>query len=160
MWGGILAAVGAGFTGCGAGEPPPVSCELDAPECRRNALAHCDDAGVVVETPCDPGRCAVDAPVAQCVPANALPCDPATDVASCENGLIVECAPDVAYRLARDCGEGMLCLSKEGMAACAVLDGRPCSPSTFQPLCVGERRIECERTRGRLFESGPCVATP
>lgn len=154
----MLAALGSGSTGCGQGDPEPVTCPLELAECRRNVLAACDDAGVVVETPCDPGRCAVDAPVPRCVPANALPCDPATAVPTCENGLLVECPEAAAYWLSRDCGETSICDDRRGGAACVALADQSCQSSTWQALCVAGRRVECDANRGRLVEAGRCAA--
>ena len=123
-------------------------------------LAACDDAGTVLETPCDPGRCAFDAPVPLCVPAGALPCDPLNTPPTCENGLLLECPPEAAYRLAVDCGAGQLCASVNGTSRCEPVEGQACTPATFQPLCVGGRRIECTRPGGRLIEAGRCAGAP
>jgi hypothetical protein len=144
------------FTACGRGEADGAACPLEGPTCDGNTLRVCGDAGVS-ETTCDPGRCAFDAPVPQCVPATALPCDPAAEAPTCENGLLVSCRAETAYRLAEDCGAGALCTTKVGEAACRAVDETFCRPSAWQPLCVGGRRIECDPSRGRLLEAGRCT---
>ena len=159
MWGGMLAGVVLGFTACGKGDAA-VDCPLESPECHRNTLATCDDAGVVVELACAPGRCAFDAPVPLCVPAGALPCDPLLTPPTCENGQLLECPADSAYRLARDCGAGQICSAVQGTSRCEPLEAQPCSPATFQPLCVAGRRIECMQPEGPLVEVGRCGGSP
>ncbi|MCK6569664.1 hypothetical protein L6V77_00975 [Myxococcota bacterium] len=145
------------FTGCGQGAAVAGACPVDGPTCEGNVLLTCGDAGVV-ETPCEPGRCAFDAPVPQCVPAAALPCEPSQENPTCENGLLVTCEPEAAYRLAVDCGEGAICTTKTGTAACRPIDEEFCRPGSWQPLCVSGRRIECDAARRRLYEAGDCTA--
>jgi hypothetical protein len=145
------------FTGCGRGSPPAGACPVDGPTCDGNVLVSCGDAGLV-ETPCAPGRCAFDAPVPQCVPATALPCTPDEASTTCENGLLVTCDPESAYRLAKDCGAGSICTTKNGVVACRAVADEFCRTSAWQPLCVAGRRIECDASTRRLVEAGECTA--
>lgn len=142
-----------------AGEGQEGPCGEGGPSCRRNTLVTCGDAGPV-EIPCDPGRCAFDAPVPQCVPAGALPCDPAAAEPACENGLLVSCTPETAYTLASDCGEGQICSARIPPAKCVEVSAEPCVPTTFQPICAGGRRVECESRGRHLVETGRCAVSP
>lgn len=94
------------------------------------------------------------------MPAGALPCDPEVTATTCENGQLLECPPESAYRLATDCGAGQLCTARSGTSRCEPLEDQPCAPATFQPLCVGGRRIECSDPEGLLVEVGRCGESP
>ena len=117
----------------------------------------CGDAGLL-KTACDPGRCAFDAPVPQCVPSGALPCRPEGTPATCENGLLVTCTVETAYLIATDCGPGRICSESARLAQCVDLAEESCSPTSFQALCAGDRRVECDPGTGRLVEAGRCAA--
>jgi|JI10StandDraft_1071094.scaffolds.fasta_scaffold53956_2 hypothetical protein len=112
------------------------------PTCAQNTLVTCGDAGVV-ETPCGEARCAFDAPVPQCVPATALPCDPGAPAQRCENGRIVDCHPEAGYFLARACGPGLFCAGEDTPRCLAVSEVR-CNPDFWSPLCVAGERFECD----------------
>ena len=141
--------------GCGPAKDK-APCDLEAPTCKKNVLTACGPDGGVAQTDCAPGRCAIDAPVPQCVPSGALPCDVEGDVPTCENGRLIQCVAEAGYRLPVDCGACEICSVVRVPAACVAVETEPCAPRSFQALCVGDRRIECDPKTNRLVESGPC----
>ncbi len=122
----------------------------EGPVCVENTLHTCstNDEGEVevTEELCDPGRCAYDAPVQQCVSATALPCDPSTAEARCENGLLVGCPETRGYWSSEACPSGEVCARD----ACQPVDDVPCSPSNWSVVCIEGERITCDAQRRRL----------
>ncbi len=127
-----------------------------AVRCEQNALVTCDTEGVVIKTECGDQRCASDSPVAQCVPALALPCDPDDPPASrCENGRVVQCAPTAGYILAQACPAGAICA--EDSTACRPAADVGCDRRVWSVLCINGERFECNG-RGEVVVSAASCA--
>lgn len=141
---GFFLALGA-LSGCG--DEPPKNCD---PRCDQNTLVSCDESGEVIQTPCGLDRCAIDSPVPQCVPADALPCDPAqAGVLSCINGRPLECDPDALYQWLGECPTGELCAPEQ--LSCLPVEEIHCLKSTWVPLCINDTTYLCEAGRNRVI---------
>ena len=144
------------LTGCDLQEPPPPAVCTDGPTCRGNTLVRCGPDGGVEDTACGDLRCAIDAPVPFCVDPHALPCEPDSAEARCENGLIRVCDADRGYYERQACEDGGICrVDNAGQAVCAPLAEVSCS-RTWSPLCVDERLIECDVRKGHLMVADRC----
>lgn len=78
--------------------------------CEGNAVRSCGEDGGLVLTPCEEGgRCASDSPSPQCVPVNALPCEPDGDAGpACSDGGVETaevCDDLVGYMLEVSCDD-------------------------------------------------------
>ena len=111
---------------------------------------------MAVEVACDEGdRCAQDAPVPACVPADALPCEPSDDIVRCQNGLKVVCDADSGYLTSEPCEPGYICTGDE-FPECQQMLGINCSVNQWVPLCVNRERVICNPDNRRLDTAGSC----
>jgi hypothetical protein len=112
------------------------------PRCEQNTLITCDENNEDLRTPCDDQRCASDAPVPQCVPAEALPCDPeAPPEPACENGRRLACGAESAYLLATPCDPGSVCTGAS--ATCLEASAITCS-ANWNAVCIANERFVCD----------------
>lgn len=118
-----------------------------------NTLVTCSDGGVPLQEECGEQRCAADAPVPFCVPADALPCVPDPREARCRNGHIIECAQNAGYLLERSCDPGMLCIGETPEAQCTRAESVRCQADRWTPLCVDEQLFRCDDRRLVIEES-------
>lgn len=122
------------------------------PICNQNAVLSCGEEAGVKRTECGALRCASDAPVAQCVPPTALPCQVGDAALRCENGRIVKCDEEALYFLLRPCESGQFCAG-EGEPRCVGIANVSCNPDLWSPLCIEGERLTCT-PQGRL-EANP-----
>lgn len=135
---------------CFSAETPTCTPGTFQQRCEGQKRIYCDSFGLENETTCkDTMRCEVVGDSAHCVDLDAVPCDAATHLATCDGNARVFCDSMSGFTRRLDCGE-RLChaAGPSAQAYCVDAAGSACDAATFEARCDGGTAVNCDGFTG------------
>ncbi len=144
---------------CFSADTPTCTAATFQQRCEGSLRIYCDSFGLENETTCkDTMRCEVVGDDAFCVDLDAVPCDAATHLATCDGNVRIFCDTMSGYTRRFDCGERLCHAAGSAPAYCVDPAGSACEPATFAAHCESGAAINCDATTA-WTSRWPCGAT-